>query len=97
MNHLPLFMEVKDRQILVVGGGQAAARRVELALKAGSRVLVVAEDPCPALEELTARDGARNTDRTDQSREPVKRNHPREPDDRERRRRGATKHSPGRG
>jgi len=57
MNHLPLFLDVKDRRILVVGGGQAAARRVELALKAGSRVLAVAEDPCPALEGLTDRDG----------------------------------------
>ena len=57
MNHLPLFLRVKDRQILVVGSGQAAARRVELALKAGSRVKVVAEDPCPALRELAARDG----------------------------------------
>ena len=56
MNHLPLFLEVKDRRVLVVGGGQAASRRVELALKAGSRVLAVAEDLCPALEELTARD-----------------------------------------
>ncbi|MAF94741.1 MAG: uroporphyrinogen-III C-methyltransferase [Rhodospirillaceae bacterium] len=57
MNHLPLFLEIKDRPVLVVGGGEAAARRVETALKAGARVTVVATEAGPALKETAKRDG----------------------------------------
>lgn len=49
MDHLPIFLTVKDRQILVDGGGTAAARRIDRALSAGARVL--ATDPAPE-EEL---------------------------------------------
>ena len=55
MNHLPIFMDIKGRPVLVVGGGESAARKVETARRAGSRVLVVAEDLCPALEDLAGR------------------------------------------
>ncbi len=57
MNHLPIFMDIKGRPVLVVGGSQSAARKVEAVHRAGSRVLVVAEDLCPALEDLTGRSG----------------------------------------
>ena len=30
MNHLPLFLDIKDRLVLVAGGGEAAARRVDM-------------------------------------------------------------------
>ena len=57
MNHLPLFLEIKDRPVLVVGGGEAAARRVETVLKAGGRVTAVAEDAGPALKDVARQDG----------------------------------------
>lgn len=43
MRHLPVFMTVADRPVLVVGGGDVAARKVRLALRAGARVRLVAE------------------------------------------------------
>jgi len=57
MNHLPLFLEIKDRPVLVVGGGEAAARRVETALKAGGRVTAVAIEAGPALKNIAKQDG----------------------------------------
>ncbi|MGV6847417.1 MAG: siroheme synthase CysG [Marinibacterium sp.] len=45
MDHLPIFLDVRSKQILVEGGGTAAARRIERALSAGARVLAL--DPAP--------------------------------------------------
>lgn len=45
MNHLPVFLTVKDRLVLVDGGGTVAARRVERALSAGARVLSLDPEP----------------------------------------------------
>ena len=50
MDNLPIFLTVKDRLVLVDGGGTAAARRIERSLSAGARVL--ATDPDPE-EEVT--------------------------------------------
>ncbi len=44
MDLLPLFMAVKDRPVLVVGGGKAAARKAELASRAGAAVTVLAPE-----------------------------------------------------
>lgn len=49
MDHLPVFLTVEDRVVVVDGGGTVAARRVERALSAGARV--IACDPAPE-EEL---------------------------------------------
>ena len=57
MNHLPLFLEIKDRPVLVVGGGEAAARRVETVLKAGGLVTAVAIEAGPALQDIAKRQG----------------------------------------
>jgi uroporphyrin-III C-methyltransferase/precorrin-2 dehydrogenase/sirohydrochlorin ferrochelatase len=42
MQHLPVFLDVKGRDALVVGGGEAAVRKVGLLVDAGSNVIVVA-------------------------------------------------------
>jgi len=42
MDYLPVFLNLRDRLALVVGGGAVAMRKVELLLKAHARVLVVA-------------------------------------------------------
>ncbi len=47
MNYLPIFLDLRDRHCLVVGGSEAAARKAELMLRAGARVDVAA----PALHE----------------------------------------------
>ena len=44
MDLLPVFQDVKGRPVLVVGGGKAAARKAELASRAGAAVTVVAPD-----------------------------------------------------
>jgi uroporphyrin-III C-methyltransferase/precorrin-2 dehydrogenase/sirohydrochlorin ferrochelatase len=42
MDYLPLFVDVRDRLVVVAGGGVVAQRRVEQLLKAHARVRVVA-------------------------------------------------------
>ncbi len=42
MNYFPAFFDLRDRPALIVGGGEAAARRLRLLRKAGARVTVVA-------------------------------------------------------
>ena len=42
MDYFPVFLDLKGRSALVVGGGEAAARKLRLLLKAGARVTVVA-------------------------------------------------------
>jgi uroporphyrin-III C-methyltransferase/precorrin-2 dehydrogenase/sirohydrochlorin ferrochelatase len=40
VEQLPIFFQIKDRPVAVAGGGTAAARRVEVALRAGAMVSV---------------------------------------------------------
>jgi uroporphyrin-III C-methyltransferase/precorrin-2 dehydrogenase/sirohydrochlorin ferrochelatase len=42
MDYLPVFLDVRDRLVVVVGGGAVAARKIQLLLQAGARVRVVA-------------------------------------------------------
>ncbi len=57
MDFLPVFMNVRERPCLVVGGGEVAARKVSLLRRAGARVRVVAPELDARLGEL-ARLGA---------------------------------------
>jgi len=41
MKHIPIFLDIKGKPVLVVGGGLIAARRTEFASRAGGDVLVV--------------------------------------------------------
>ena len=51
MDNLPIFLTVKDKIVVVDGGGTVAARRVERALSAGA--IVVSCDPSPDDEVLS--------------------------------------------
>jgi len=51
MNYLPIFLDLRGRHCLVVGGSETAARKAELLLRAGARVDVAA----PQLHEAWAR------------------------------------------
>ncbi|MGD8785754.1 MAG: siroheme synthase CysG [Thioalkalispiraceae bacterium] len=49
MRFLPIFMNIRDQQCLVVGGGQIAARKVYLIDRAGGKVKVVSPKLCDEL------------------------------------------------
>lgn len=44
MQYLPIFMDVNEKNVLVVGGGEVASRKVDLLLSAGAKVTVLS--PC---------------------------------------------------
>ncbi len=52
MDFLPIFLNIKEQDCLVVGGGQIAARKIALLRKAGARVTVIAPVLCEELELL---------------------------------------------
>ena len=54
MAYYPIFLELKGRPCLIVGGGQVAARKVEGLFAAGARVTVVSPSLDPELAKLKA-------------------------------------------
>lgn len=51
VNFLPVFLDIHDRNCVVAGGGEVAARKVAMLLRAGARVTVVAPRLCSDLLE----------------------------------------------
>lgn len=51
MNYLPLFADVKNRPVLVVGGGEIAARKIAFLRRAGACVQIVASELSTDLAE----------------------------------------------
>ena len=52
MDFLPVFLDIRARDCLVAGGGEVAARKVELLRRAGGRITVVSPRLCPELAAL---------------------------------------------
>jgi uroporphyrin-III C-methyltransferase/precorrin-2 dehydrogenase/sirohydrochlorin ferrochelatase len=52
MNYLPIFLDLRERHCLVVGGSETAARKAELLLRAGARVDVAAPELHEGFERL---------------------------------------------
>ena len=57
MEHLPIWIALRGRSVLVVGGGPAAASKAQLAARAGAHVTVVAPSVGPAVADLLAAPG----------------------------------------
>ncbi|WP_392588196.1 siroheme synthase CysG [Serratia ureilytica] len=51
MDYLPIFADLKQRPVLVVGGGDVAARKVSLLQGAGAEIRIVAQSLPPELEQ----------------------------------------------
>ncbi|MBT4837662.1 MAG: uroporphyrinogen-III C-methyltransferase [Methylococcales bacterium] len=51
MDYLPIFLDIKKQNCLVVGGGEVATRKVSLLLKANAQVKVIALNISAKLEE----------------------------------------------
>lgn len=49
MDYLPIFLDIRQQPCLVVGGGDVAARKTAMLLRAGASVTVQAPDLCAAL------------------------------------------------
>lgn len=52
MEQLPIFLQVRCRNCLVVGGGSVSGRKIDLLLRAGAQITVVAPELCPELKAL---------------------------------------------
>ncbi|MEM7505060.1 MAG: siroheme synthase CysG [Pseudomonadota bacterium] len=52
MDHFPIFLNLRDQRVLVVGAGPVAARKVGLLIRSGARVTVVAPTAEQSLRAL---------------------------------------------
>lgn len=52
MNYLPIFIDIKEKSCLVVGGGDIAYRKICLLLKAHARITCVSKDCCKNIADL---------------------------------------------
>lgn len=53
MSYFPFFIEIGDRECLVVGGGRVALRKIEKLLPFGVKITVVSPVFCTEIEEMT--------------------------------------------
>ena len=53
MRYYPIYLDVKDRKCLVVGGGAVGTRKVETLLECGAKVTVVSIDASEKLKKLS--------------------------------------------
>ena len=44
MKYYPIFLDMKDRPVLVVGGGYVALQKIEVLLKSGAKIKVVTKE-----------------------------------------------------
>jgi siroheme synthase-like protein len=54
MRHYPMFLDLRGRRAVVVGGGPVAERKVRKLLRAGARVRVISPELTPGLARLAA-------------------------------------------
>ena len=57
MNYLPVFLDIKNKPCLVVGGGQIASRKISLLVRAQAEITVIAPEITPEIHDQ-AHDGA---------------------------------------
>lgn len=55
MSLLPLFVDIKDKPCLLVGGGKIAARKLKMLCKAQAAITIVAPSICDEISDLSAK------------------------------------------
>ena len=50
MQNYPIFVDLKNQPVLVVGGGEVAARKIRLQLMAGAKVVVISPELGPTIQ-----------------------------------------------
>jgi uroporphyrin-III C-methyltransferase/precorrin-2 dehydrogenase/sirohydrochlorin ferrochelatase len=63
MRYFPVFLDLEGRDVLVLGGGAVALRKIETLRSAGARVTVIAETVHDDLRALAARGGVTLSER----------------------------------
>jgi precorrin-2 dehydrogenase / sirohydrochlorin ferrochelatase len=56
LKYYPVFLDIKDKKCVVVGGGEVAARKAERLLDCGAKVFVISPKLSPALAALKEKD-----------------------------------------
>src|SRR5688572_25716675 len=54
MDYFPIFLRLAAAPVLVVGGGQVAARKIDLLLRAEAAITVVAPEICARVQQWVA-------------------------------------------
>lgn len=52
MSYFPLFINLKDKKVLIVGGGKIAYRKLEKLINFEAKITIVAPDICKEIKEL---------------------------------------------
>ena len=52
MAYFPLFVDLKDKNILVIGGGKVAFRKVLKLIRFEAKIIIVSPEICIELEKL---------------------------------------------
>ncbi len=60
LDHLPIFLQLRATPVAVVGGGRVAERKIELLLRVGADVTVIAPRLCETLAARAAAGGIRH-------------------------------------
>lgn len=52
MNYLPIFLDIKNKPCLVVGGGHVAARKLKLLSSAGAAITLISPEICMEIQQI---------------------------------------------
>jgi precorrin-2 dehydrogenase/sirohydrochlorin ferrochelatase len=56
LKYYPIFLDIRDKKCVIVGGGEVAARKAERLLDCGAKVFVISPKLSPALAALKEKD-----------------------------------------
>jgi precorrin-2 dehydrogenase / sirohydrochlorin ferrochelatase len=56
LKYYPIFLDIKDKKCVIIGGGEVAARKAERLLDCGAKIFVISPRLTPALAALKEKD-----------------------------------------